>query len=653
MAVLKCEICGGELFFYEGIYTCKSCGNKSEASVNIESFDVFLMYNEFDEQGRRSKSSIIAQDIYNKLSEKNVSVFYEKNYDSVYGDERTRLKDFALYKTNKVIMIGTKETDFKELSGDKYIIPVCADVEINKLPEEIQKLQVLNYNEIGAAEDLLKAVLNLLGRQEDTVDFLSVAEKKRKIKKKRIIISLIAIVTLIVLAVAGFVFFSPYVLPNNQYLYAQELVKNKQYLEAVDWFNKNPDYKNTKELLKELYNEYDGTYITSDKKTMLQLNILNSTSVDVSFSQNNGEKKIKLSSNTTINQNIIEFSFKDNNALLGTGKIELLNDGVKLLLDYTDKDEYDFEHKFTFEDKGDAGEYDSGLRADLLSLFNPEIYPIDRGVPFVNKDKLFELGYKLDADVSDKVSGFYYATSNNYDSENVLFYEEEFRSVYYYADYEYLKVYHSAAYYSYQMDTENNIIFEFDASGNYENNHNVISVFGKASLLTPDKVGEKPEDFTENDVVFSFVNAKDVVDKDDWVNITYINENHLVEYNRRMSAIKKINNVNFDILSGVKELDRENYTFNDFMLSNKELGIFRYTVLSDNSEAMQYIINGTDYYVAFYYAVIGQDEYGFDEFEERCIIYTELSEEYIDCGAIVPINDLDKYEKVFVTERES
>ena len=240
---MKCEICGGELLFQDGIYICESCGAKSESSVNIESFDVYLMYNEYDEQGRRSKSSIIAQDIYNKLTQKNVSVFYEKNYDTVFGDERIKLKDFALYKTDKVIMIGTKETDFKELSGDKYIIPVCADVDIKKLPEEIQKLQVLNYNDIGAVEDLLKVVLNLLGRQEDDVDFISVAEKKKKIKKKRITISLIVIAVIIVLASAGFVFFTPYVLPNNQYLHAQEFVENKQYLEAIDWFNKNPDYK--------------------------------------------------------------------------------------------------------------------------------------------------------------------------------------------------------------------------------------------------------------------------------------------------------------------------------------------------------------------------------------------------------------------------
>lgn len=651
---MKCEICGGELFFQDGIYICESCGAKSESSVNIEAFDVFLMYNEFDEQGRRSKSSIIAQEIYNKLTQKNVSVFYEKNYDSVFGDERIKLKDFALYKTDKVIMIGTKETDFKELSEDKYIIPVCADVDIKKLPEEIQKLQVLNYNDIGAVEDLLKVVLNLLGRQEDDVDFISVAEKKKKVRKKRITISLIVTVAIIVLASLCFVFFTPYVLPNNQYLHAQELVENKQYLEAIDWFNKNPDYKNTNELLKALYNEYDGTYITPDKKTMLQLNILNSTSVDVSFFQNNEKGKIKLSSNTTVNQKIIEFKFKDNNALLGTGKIELLNDGVKVSLDYTDKNEYDLEQKFTFGDKGDAGEYDSGLRAELLGLFNPEIYPIDYGVPFVNKDKLLELGFKLDADVSDKISGFYYATSNNYDSESIEVFKTGFRSEWYRADYEYLKVYHPAAYYSYQMDTENNIIFEFDASGNYENNYNVISIFGKASLLTPDKVGEKPEDFTENDVVFSFVNAKDVVGKDDWVNITYINKNHLKEYNARMNAVEEINNTNFKKLSSVEKLDGENYTFNDFMISDRKLEFLQFVPYYSNNgtDTMQFAISGTDYYIAFYYDIDETNDEGYDD-DERCVIYTELSEEYIDCGLIVPIRELEKYDKVPVTENET
>ena len=648
---MKCEICGGELLFQEGIYTCESCGAKNEASVNIESFDVFLMYNEYDEQGRRAKSSIIAQEIYNKLNQHNISVFYEKNYDSVFGDERIKLKDYALYKTGIVIMIGTKESDFKELSGDKYIIPVYADVEVYKLPAEIQKLQALNYNDIGAIEDLSKVVLNLLGREEDSVDFISVEEKKKKVRKKRITIALIITIAVIVISSLCFVFFSPYVLPNNQYQYAQKLFEKKQYLEALDWFNKNPEYKSTQELVKKLYDEYDGTYITQDKKTMFQLNILNGTSADVSFSQNKGKTRITLSSNTTVNDKIIEFNFKDSNSLLGKGKIELLNDGIKLSLDYTDKNEYDLEQKFTFADKGDSSEYDSGLREVILSMFNPKVYPIDYGVPFVNRDKVYELGFKADVDVSDRIPGFIYATSNNYETESIEMFTDGTRSVWYHADYKYLKRYHPAAYYGYSMDTENNLIFEFDASGNYTNNHNVISVFGKASLLTPEMVGKKPKDFTENDIVFSFVNAKDVVGKDDWVNVTYVNKVHLKDYNHRMDAIKKINNTNFKKLSSVKKLDGKNYTLDDFMLSKKKLEYYQYVTdyASPTVQTMQFAIKGTDYYVAFYYDDDTENSVIYDS--EKCIIYTRLSDEYYASGALVPIRDLDKYEKIPVTEK--
>lgn len=655
---MKCEICGGELLFQDGIYICESCGSKSESSVNIEAFDVYLMYNEFDEQGRRCKSSIIAQEIYNKLKQNNISVFYEKNYDNVFGDERIKLKDYALYKTSVVIMIGTKVSDFKELSGDKYIIPVYADVEVYKLPSEIQKLQALNYNDIGAIEDLSKAVMNVLGREYASVNFIDEAERKKKLKKKRITIASIVIAAVIVLSSLSFVLFSPHVLPANQYKYAQKMVENKQYLEAIDWFNKNPEYKSTQELLKKLYDEYDGVYISSDKKTMLELNILNGTSVDVTFSKNKGKSRFNLSSNTTVNQKIIDFNFKDSNGFLGKGTIELLNDGVKITLDYTDKNKYDCEHKFTFEDKGDATEHDSGLREEILSFFNPDKYPMEYEVPFVCREELEKLGYKLARIDSEKIDNFYYATKNDYESEYLTIEGNGMNTESYAKDYEYLKNYRPNIGFTYEMDSEKGIIFEMETSGNYSQTHSVYSVFGRASLLTPDKVGEKPEDFVENDVVFSFVNAKEVLGKDDWVNVTYINKNHLKEYEYRMNAVEDINNTDFKNLESVKKLDGKNYKLNDFMLSEYPLEFYSY-VKNYNSptvQTMQLAIEGTDYYIAFYSDLDAEEkeseEKGFSD-NERCIIYIELSEEYYNSGSIVPIRELDEYEKIPVTEEES
>ena len=92
---MKCKVCGGDLTLVQGIYVCESCGSKSEISLDVDSTEVFLMYPENDDQGRRSKESVIAQEIYNKLNQVNVSAFYKRNVDDITGDERVKMIDFA------------------------------------------------------------------------------------------------------------------------------------------------------------------------------------------------------------------------------------------------------------------------------------------------------------------------------------------------------------------------------------------------------------------------------------------------------------------------------------------------------------------------------------------------------------------------------
>ncbi len=608
---MKCKVCGGDLKLVQGVYVCESCGSKSEITIDVDDTEVFLMYSENDSRGRRSKESIIAQEIYSKLTQVNVSVFYKRNIDNIIGEELHKMIDFAYSKSKIVIIIGTTAEAFsKNVENEKTIIPVYADVDICNLPMEIQKLQALNYNNIGAVSDLVKNVLSVLGREE-SINIISEAEKKRKRRKQNIIILAALAAFAVITSVVGFVFFTPYILPENQYQYAQKLFAENKYLEAIDWFNKNPEYKNTKDLLKSLYDRYDGDYLSDDKKTMLSLNILNGTSADVSFSQNIDDRKIKFSASTTLKGNVIDFQFTDNNSMLGTGKIELSNRGVYLILNYPDDNSYNYNKEFTFEQKGNANEHDSGMREELLSLFNPNIYPIDFGVPFVNVDRLIELGYNIstnyrDEAVDNEIKSFDYATKDIYKSETLSI-PTDFGDESYYADYNYLKNYHFASYYGYAKDAENDIIFELDASGFYENNHNVLSVFGKASLLTPDKIGKKPVDFTENGVVYSFVNAKDVLERDDWVNITFENKNYLKEYNNHMNAIKRINNTDFNNYESVNKLNCANISMNDFMLSKHKLEYSHRITTENGVQKNVYLIVGTNIFVTFDTQYIGEE----------------------------------------------
>ena len=73
---MRCKNCGAELTAKNGLYICESCGSTSEISLGYEVSDVYIAYIESDEQGRRTKDSIIGQEIYNKLE--NVSFLFSK-----------------------------------------------------------------------------------------------------------------------------------------------------------------------------------------------------------------------------------------------------------------------------------------------------------------------------------------------------------------------------------------------------------------------------------------------------------------------------------------------------------------------------------------------------------------------------------------------
>ena len=75
---MKCKICGGEILFSKGNGACQSCGAAFVADGVYENTEVYICYKENDDAGRRTKDSIIAQEVYNKLESSNINTFYER-----------------------------------------------------------------------------------------------------------------------------------------------------------------------------------------------------------------------------------------------------------------------------------------------------------------------------------------------------------------------------------------------------------------------------------------------------------------------------------------------------------------------------------------------------------------------------------------------
>ncbi|MDD6094766.1 MAG: hypothetical protein PUC29_03375 [Clostridia bacterium] len=325
-----------------GVGVCTNCGARQAIDHIFENIDVFLCYIENDAQGRRTKDSIIASDIFQKLEAKKVDVFYEHiSAADAVGDDLINLRYNAINKAKIVLIIGTQDNYFEKLLatyseyfGNKIIIPVYSEMRPESMPHDIRKLQALNYDAIGADIDLTNGVLNLLGRSQE----IDVEERKARARKKKIIVGIVSLCILFVSVVAGFVLFGPPPTKENnepqltsQEIYdaAQKLMNDGKYIEAATMFKTISGFKNSKTFIKNIYNRYDGYYQTEDLNILFYINIQNGKTVEVFLERLvDGNKKVRLEESTTLTDDEFELSFIDSQSNSGKIKIKLIDTGI-------------------------------------------------------------------------------------------------------------------------------------------------------------------------------------------------------------------------------------------------------------------------------------------------------------------------------------
>lgn len=337
---MRCKSCGGEIKLENGLAICLSCGNKYEFAQAFESVDVFICYVENDLQGRRTKDSMIAQNIYNKLESAKINSFYERvSISSLAGDAFEKAYHSAISSAKILIVLGTEPKHFtmmleknKDFFGDKKIFPVYSSMNPYDIPKELSKFQALNYDSVGAISDLTKNVLTVLGR-ENEVDIVKLTDKTKK-KRKRIILTSLALVFLIIIGAASYIVFgTTYVLDSKKYSYAQDLMGRGEYVEAIDMFLKLDGYQNSDNLLKSIYDKYNGYYQNDDGAISLRINVEGGLKAAIEITKSDEDGKIvRIIETAEINKNIILFAFNDSQNNQGNATIELQNSGINLTI---------------------------------------------------------------------------------------------------------------------------------------------------------------------------------------------------------------------------------------------------------------------------------------------------------------------------------
>ena len=151
-------------------------------SRNTEPYDVFISYKELDETGERTRDSILAQEIYYRLTEKGWRVFFSRlSLEDVPGTQYEPYIFAALNSAKVMVVVGTSEANLNAVwvknewsrflammrkDRRKLLIPCYRDMDPYDLPEQLSVLMSYDMGKIGFMQDLIRGVDKVLSAEK-------------------------------------------------------------------------------------------------------------------------------------------------------------------------------------------------------------------------------------------------------------------------------------------------------------------------------------------------------------------------------------------------------------------------------------------------------------------------------------------------------
>lgn len=154
-----------------------------EVSGKEEPYDIFICYKETDEKGERTIDSVIAQDVYDALTDKGYRVFFSRiTLEEKLGQEYEPYIFAALNSAKIMLAFGTDYEYYNAVwvknewsrylklmakDKDKRLIPCYKGIDAYDMPKEFVHLQGQDMGKVGAMQDLLRGVEKILGGEKD------------------------------------------------------------------------------------------------------------------------------------------------------------------------------------------------------------------------------------------------------------------------------------------------------------------------------------------------------------------------------------------------------------------------------------------------------------------------------------------------------
>ena len=147
-------------------------------SQKEEPFDIFICYKETDRNGKRTKDSVLAQELYNELTREGFKVFFSRiTLEDKLGSAYEPYIFAALNSAKVMVVVGTQPDHFNAVwvknewsrflaliknGARKTLIPAYRDMDPYDLPEEFSHLQALDMSKLGFMHDLVRGIKKIV-----------------------------------------------------------------------------------------------------------------------------------------------------------------------------------------------------------------------------------------------------------------------------------------------------------------------------------------------------------------------------------------------------------------------------------------------------------------------------------------------------------
>lgn len=168
------------LYMREAVQLDKIQQEILETAKTEEPYDLYLCCKGRDENGRRTKDSLLAERIYDELLKRKYRVFFaQMTLEKKQAGEFQPYLYAALHSARILVAVGTKPEHFQAAwfknewksylnlmreDGKKLLIPVYRDMDPHELPEELMGLQAQDVGKNGILQEVICGIENVLDR---------------------------------------------------------------------------------------------------------------------------------------------------------------------------------------------------------------------------------------------------------------------------------------------------------------------------------------------------------------------------------------------------------------------------------------------------------------------------------------------------------